>query len=192
MLAQLVVVLALPVGDVLSLPASLTIPIPPKFDTLGVCIPVNDAGTDGFESRVMVDGVLNPFNIVVEADVAVGDGGNTNKVCEGVISPVAIPAPSPGVDSEERRRLPLLMLDIEVEDDEAEDSDEDNRTLCRSDEEGREIFDSERLRMGVGMELGVGASWKLAGIDFAVVVIDVVDIDIVVGCSMPVVAPTSG
>ena len=166
---------------------------------LGVCIPVNDAGTDGFESRVIVDGVLGPFSIVVEVEVAVGDGGNTNKVCEGVIRPVVIPAPSPGVDSEERRRLPLLMLDIEVEEEEEEDNDEDNRTLCRSDEEGREILDSERLRMGVGMGLGVGASWEFAGIDF-VVGIDAVDIeiegagDIVVDCKLsliPVIAPPS-
>jgi len=172
----------------------LTIPIPipnppllvgPKLDTLGVCIP-------GFETRVIVDGVLGPFSSIV---VVVGEGGNTNKVCEGVINPVVvvtIPAPispSPGVvlpeiDSEERRRrlllLPLPMLDdIEVEDDEEEDNDEDNRTFCRSEEDARVVFDSERLRIGVGMGmgLGVGGGWKLAGIDFAVG-IDVVDIDV--------------
>ena len=47
-----------------------------------VVVLADDAGMDGFESRVIVDGVLGPFNIVAEADVTVGDvnGGNANKV----------------------------------------------------------------------------------------------------------------
>ena len=70
----------------------------------------------------------------------------------------------------------MLRLDIEVEDD--EEDNKDNRTLliAGATKQVRETFDSEHLQMGVlGMGLGGlgGASWKLAGIDFPVVIIDI-------------------